>query len=114
MNQEKQDIQTPLEKIAFKLFPDKSYWIGSGNSARLYDPNYRDREMWVKGVKWQQERSFTLEQISELFIGDKGGYFDEFLDYRLGLVGNQKKNKIPFKEWFEQFKKNKSYENQDL
>lgn len=56
------------------------------------------------GAKWQQERSFTLEQIDELFIGNKDGYFDEFLDYRLGLNGNTP-NKISFKVWFEQFKK---------
>ena len=59
----------------------------------------------VDGVKWQAERSFSLEQIDELFFGDEGGYFDEFLDYRLGLTGSQGKNKITFKEWFEQFKK---------
>lgn len=57
------------------------------------------------GAKWQAERSFTLEQIDELFFGDEGGYFDDFLDYRLGLTGSQGKNKITFKEWFEQFKR---------
>lgn len=64
-----------------------------------------DYHSFIKGAKWQAERSFTLEQIDELFFGDEGGYFDDFLDYRLGLTGSQGKNKITFKEWFEQIKK---------
>ena len=75
--------------------------------AKKYYNNYDKRKVefaFIDGAKWQQERSFTLEQIDELFIGNKGGYFDEFLDYRLGLNGNTP-NKISFKVWFEQFKK---------
>lgn len=60
---------------------------------------------FIRGAKWQAKRSFTLEQIDELFFNEKGGYFDDFLDYRLGLTSNQDKNKITFKEWFEQIKK---------
>lgn len=60
---------------------------------------------FIAGAKWQAERCFTLEQIDDLFFGDEGGYFDDFLDYRLGLTGSQGKNKITFKEWFEQVKK---------
>lgn len=60
---------------------------------------------FIDGAKWQAERSFTLEQIDELFFNDKGGYFDDFLDYRLGLNGNQGKNKITFKKWFNTIKK---------
>ncbi len=63
------------------------------------------QEAVIFGAKWQAEKSFTLDQIDKLFIGEKGGYFDDFLDYRLGLQGNQP-NKITFKEWFEQHKKN--------
>ena len=63
-------------------------------------------EGFENGKHWQQERSYTLEQISTLFINDKGGYFDEFLDYRLNLNGNNPNNDKPsFKDWFEQFKK---------
>jgi len=45
---------------------------------------------------------YTLEQISKDFIGEEGqsGYFDDWLDYRL-----DSKNKLSFREWFEQFKK---------
>ena len=63
------------------------------------------KQDFIAGANWQAERSFTLEQIDELFFGDEGGYFDDFLDYRLGLTGSQGKNKITFKEWFEQVKK---------
>ena len=58
------------------------------------------------GAKWQQERSFTLEQISELFIGESQGYFDDYLNFKLNLNGeNPNQLKPSFKEWFEQFKK---------
>jgi hypothetical protein len=57
---------------------------------------------FLAGAKWQQERSFSLEQISKEFVGEGklGGYFDDYLDYRI-----DNGNKITFKEWFEQFKK---------
>jgi hypothetical protein len=56
----------------------------------------------TEGAKWQAERMYTLEQISKDFIGEEGqsGYFDDWLDYRL-----DSKNKLSFREWFEQFKK---------
>jgi hypothetical protein len=55
------------------------------------------------GAKYQAERMYTLEQISKDFIGEEGqsGYFDDWLDYRL----LDSKNKLSFREWFEQFKK---------
>lgn len=59
-----------IEEIALKLFPDKSYWIGSGDTSRLYDPNERDRNRWIEGAKWQQEQNKNLyseEEIMEMF-----------------------------------------------
>ncbi len=86
--------QETLEDASWKYNPLKKF---DGEFIRV---------AFKAGAKWQAERSFTLEQIDELFIGDKnGGYFDDFLDYRLGLNGNQGKNKITFKEWFEQHRK---------
>ena len=48
-----------------------------------------------------EEKMFSLDEISKLFVGEgkEGGYFDDFLDYRL-----ETKNKITFKEWFNNFK----------
>jgi hypothetical protein len=60
------------------------------------------------GAKWQQERSYskeevyTIQQISDLFIPiGKGGYIDDYLDYRLF---SKEQPKLNFKEWFEKFK----------
>lgn len=46
--------------------------------------------------------TYTIEQISELFAGEgsDGGYFDDWLDYRL-----ETNSKISFKAWFKQNKK---------
>jgi hypothetical protein len=86
--------QETLEEAAYRL------------SAEKFEPKHIGFMLGViEGVKLQKERSYTLEQIDELFFNEKGGYFDDFLDYRLGLTGNQGKNKITFKKWFEQFKK---------
>ena len=75
---------------------------------RKTTPNqmYGDELGFIAGVKWQAERSYTLDEISTLFISDKRGYFDEFLDYRLNLHGENPNNDKPsFKDWFEQIKK---------
>jgi hypothetical protein len=64
---------------------------------------FKDETLFVAGAKFQQERSYTLEQISELFIPiGKNGYIADYLDYRLF---NKEQPKLNFKEWFEQFKK---------
>jgi hypothetical protein len=64
---------------------------------------FKDETLFVAGAKFQQERSYTLEQISELFIPiGKNGYIGDYLDYRLF---NKEQPKLNFKEWFEQFKK---------
>jgi hypothetical protein len=57
--------QETLEEVALKLFPDKSFWIGSGDTSRLYDPNLNDRERWIQGAKWQQEQDKKM--YSEVF-----------------------------------------------
>lgn len=48
-----------IEEVALQLYPNQSYWIGSGDTSRLYDPNERDRLNWIKGVLWLQERKKT-------------------------------------------------------
>jgi hypothetical protein len=79
----------------------------SQNNANQAEAGYNAK--WFKrgavfGYETREKESFTLEQIDELFFSDNYGYFDEFLDYRLGLT-SPKVNKITFKDWFEQFKK---------
>ena len=45
------------------------------------------------GAKWQAERMYNLDEITEECI-------DNWLDYRI-----DNSSKISFKEWFKQFKK---------
>jgi len=57
----------------------------------------------LKTAKEQAARSFTLEQIDELFFPDNGnGYFDEYLNYKIG--DGEEFNEITFKEWFNKYK----------
>ena len=72
----------------------------------------RDMYSFDKGAKWQAEQDkkmyseeevYTIQEISDLFIPiGKGGYIDNYLDYRLFSKDQPKLN---FKEWFEKLKK---------
>jgi hypothetical protein len=64
MNKEK-----TIEEFALKLFPDRSFWIGSGDTSRLYDPNLNDRERWIQGAKWQEEQDknkYSEDDVEDL------------------------------------------------
>jgi hypothetical protein len=85
-----------LEEVAERFY-------GEEEIVNDYDISGYLQSAFLTGAKWQQERSYTLEQISELFIPiGKNGYIDDYLDYRLF---NKEQPKLNFKEWFEQFKK---------
>jgi hypothetical protein len=58
--------QETLEEAALRLFPDNSFWIGSGLFARLYDPNYLERQRWIEGAKWQQQQEKNLYSEEEV------------------------------------------------
>jgi len=38
-------------QIAFAKYPEDKFWIGSGESERLYDQNERDRNKFIEGFK---------------------------------------------------------------
>lgn len=40
-----------IKQIAFEKYPEDKLWIGSGDSARLYDQNERDRNKFIEGFK---------------------------------------------------------------
>jgi hypothetical protein len=93
--------QETLEEASIRLVPNRTLKTPFGTPYEITPT--RERNTFKKGAKWQQERSYTLEQISELFIPiGKNGYIDDYLDYRLF---NKEQPKLNFKEWFEQFKK---------
>jgi len=126
-NSKEEAKQETLEEAALKKYRKNPFWIGSGDSSRLYDEFKSQRDAFIAGAKWQAERSYTLEQIQEEFIGvdengqPKEGYFDLYLNFRLGMdmyppKGSNKndyidwknnvkdRKKVSFIEWFEQFK----------
>jgi len=83
-----------LEEAADDKYP-LEIWTGEESIIR--------KLAFINGAKWQQERSYTLDQIDELFFNEDSYILEEFLLYRVGLKENTP-NKISFKEWFEQFK----------
>ena len=65
--------QETLEEVALKLYPD--------------DWDWREREIFIKGAKYQAERMYSEEDMTE---------------YAIYIVFN---NLITPKQWFEQYKK---------
>jgi hypothetical protein len=65
--------QETIEEAALRLYPEE--W------------NWRERLIFEDGAKWQQERSYSEEDMTE---------------YAIYIVFN---NLITPKQWFEQFKK---------
>jgi hypothetical protein len=77
--------QETLEETALRLFPK----IISDPYNPMEDDNKEDRDTWLKGAKWQQERMYSEEETIQLLI--------KF---------NQEIQEVEdVKEWFEQFKK---------
>jgi hypothetical protein len=110
MKQETLEEAANIERLAMDKLKNKwEHLYTFGYPQRPFPTNYENDLNNIKiglheGAKWQAERMYTLEQISKDFIGEEGqsGYFDDWLDYRL-----DSKNKLSFREWFEQFKKDK-------
>lgn len=44
-------MEKEIEKIALEKYPIREFYIGSGETSRLYDENLRDRIIFTKGVK---------------------------------------------------------------
>ena len=65
--------QETLEEIALRLYPEEWDW--------------KEREIFIEGAKWMQERMYNEEDMTE---------------YAIYIVFN---NLITPKQWFEQFKK---------
>lgn len=40
-----------IYEIALSKYPIDEFWIGAGDSSRLYDQNARDRAVFIKGFK---------------------------------------------------------------
>jgi hypothetical protein len=79
LDEPKEPEQEILEETAKRLHPEEWDW--------------REREIFIKGAKWQQERSYSEEEVLDLLNNLR-------LDsYNHGM------GKVEFLEWFKQFKK---------
>ena len=88
----KEPKQETLEEVAERLYP---YEVGYGVFDRNCEYDF-ERERFVLGAKWQQERSYSEEEAGELvynIMGEYGKYY--------GIMINGAK----LNELFEQFKK---------
>ena len=79
-----------IEAAALVLYPISEFPIGSGDTSRLFDENYRDRKLFIEGAKCQAKRMYSEEDLLGAF--EAGMMF----------IGEDKGS---FKEWFERFKK---------
>ena len=67
-------MKTELEEVAERLHPEEWDW--------------REREIFKDGAKWQQERSYSEEEVLQLLLRlQQTEYYDNLYD------------------WFKQFKK---------
>lgn len=57
-----------------------------------------DIEAFKRGAKWQQERSYSEEDLEKAYKGGSRNEYDFINKYHC-------KARITFEEWFEQFKK---------
>lgn len=43
--------ETEIYEIALSKYPIDEFWIGAGDSSRIYDQNARDRAVFIMGFK---------------------------------------------------------------
>jgi hypothetical protein len=81
--------QETLEEVAGRLYPENIESIMDG----YHDSNSYQRDSFINGARWQQERSYSKEEVLNMLNNLR---LDSY-NYGMG--------RIEFLEWFEQFKK---------
>ena len=84
-----------LEEVALKLYPEEWDW--------------REREIFIEGAKWQQERMYSEEDMGKAYFqgwATRERYDDMVPDiiYPKDLDYEEQQD-YAFNLWFEQFKK---------
>jgi len=79
--------QETLKEVSERLYPI----IETNDYMDWYDKNYDIRNSFINGAKWQQERSYSKEDLKDAF--------------QSGFTNGFNINSVTFEEWFEQFKK---------
>jgi hypothetical protein len=54
-----------IEQVAEKLYPKNPFWIGSGDSSRLYDEFKSQRDSFINGVKSEVAKEYWFEKFKE-------------------------------------------------
>jgi len=99
--------ETTLEEVAERLYPV----IETNDYMDWYDKNYDIRNSFIKGAKWQQERSYSEEDMRNAFDSAREfNSLDGVVDVHIVLpMGGDMSDLQPlhftFDDWFEQFKK---------
>jgi hypothetical protein len=57
-------MKKSVEELSLQHYPDESYPIGDRD--RIYDPNYKERLAFIKGMRAQEERSCAPEMLEAL------------------------------------------------
>jgi hypothetical protein len=84
-----------LEEAAERLYPENWESIMEGQ----HDSNSYERNAFIKGSKWQQERMYSEEDMRKAF--KDGSLVTSWSDMGISMKYDT------FEEWFEQFKKQK-------
>jgi hypothetical protein len=82
-----------LGEAAFKLYPR----LINDPYNPTEDDNQEERNIWINGAKWQQERSYSEEEVYDL-IHKRDVFWTRYKN-------TYSQDYISTKEWFEQFKK---------
>ena len=81
--------QETLEEAAERLYPI----IQTNDYMDWYDKNYDIRNSFIEGAKWQQERSYSEEEVIDILLLSYSSISDR------SLAG------ADLRKWFEKFKK---------
>jgi hypothetical protein len=84
-------MKETLEEVAKKLYP-----FNDGFQVMDIDISEELQLAFINGAKWQQERSYSEEEVYELF--------QKYISTQIPLARLRKILHREFKEWFEKFK----------
>ena len=68
--------QETLEEVAERLYPFNPYSIGNGIK---YDEYAKERRCFIDGAKWQQERSYSEEEVITMLLIKHDGLTPEYV-----------------------------------
>lgn len=99
-----------LEEVVERLYPNKPFWIGSGDNARLYDEFKAQRDAFINGTKWQAKRMYSEEDMIAFaeFIAtypDKNRNINGQILHAKSKYDGAERTIDLLQEWIEQFKK---------